>query len=46
MNVCVKNLSDKDIEVYREFADGFRDLNKNIAGASMFRGGGFGVRKN
>jgi hypothetical protein len=32
VNVCVKNLDDKDIEVYRELADGTRDLNKAIAG--------------
>jgi hypothetical protein len=32
VNVCVKNLSNMDIEVYRELADGSCDLNKNIAG--------------
>ncbi len=32
VNVCVKNGSDKDIEVYREMSDGTRDLNVTIAG--------------
>lgn len=32
VNVCVKNGSDKDIEVYREMPDGTRDLNGTIAG--------------
>jgi hypothetical protein len=32
VNVCVKNVSDNDIEVYREMADGSRDLNGTIAG--------------
>jgi hypothetical protein len=32
VNVCVKNVSDYDIEVYRKMADGTRDLNKTIAG--------------
>jgi hypothetical protein len=32
VNVCVKNLDVKDIEVYRELADGTRDLNWTIAG--------------
>ncbi|MGD2086939.1 MAG: hypothetical protein PVH61_12220 [Candidatus Aminicenantes bacterium] len=31
-NVCVKNLSNKDIEVYREMWDGNRDLNRTIPG--------------
>jgi len=31
-NVCVRNFSEKDIEVYRELADGTRDLNGTIAG--------------
>jgi hypothetical protein len=32
VNVCVKNVSNEDIEVYRELEDGTRDLNKTIAG--------------
>jgi hypothetical protein len=32
VDVCVKNLSVNDIEVYREMADGSRDLNGTIAG--------------
>lgn len=32
VNVCVKNLDAKEIEVYREMADGTRDLNGTIAG--------------
>jgi hypothetical protein len=32
VNVCVKNLDDKDIEVYRELWDDTRDLNRTIAG--------------
>lgn len=31
VNVCLKNVSDYDIEVYREMADGTRDLNGTIA---------------
>jgi len=31
VNVCVKNLSVEDIQVYRELADGTRDLNRAIA---------------
>jgi hypothetical protein len=32
VNVCVRNCSDKDIGVYREMADGTRDLNWTIPG--------------
>ena len=32
VNVCVRNFSEKDIEVYRELADGTRDLNGTIVG--------------
>ena len=30
VNVCVKNSTEKDIEVYRELADGTHDLNSTI----------------
>lgn len=32
VNVCLRNLDVKDIEVYREMPDGTRDLNGTIAG--------------